>query len=118
LLHQSGSNSEFTSSAVRFINAILTLRRVQCFLATRGDGREKKNTANFGSRPAITAGLGLLAGHHLTRLALQRQVGRYLLATAAAIIYAAGTSRYTGSGRNLHGNEFVRNTFPIGLYHL
>jgi len=39
--HRSGSNSEFTSSAVHFINAILTLRRVQCFLATRGDGREK-----------------------------------------------------------------------------
>jgi len=30
--HRSSSNSEFTSSAVRFINAILTLRRVQRFL--------------------------------------------------------------------------------------
>jgi len=31
--HPSSSNSEFTSSEVRFINAILTLRRVQWFLA-------------------------------------------------------------------------------------
>ena len=72
----------------------------------------------FGSRPGITAGLGLLAGHHLPWLALQRQVGRVLLATAAVIIYAAGAPSCTGSGRNLHSNEFVRNTFQVGLYNL
>jgi len=84
------------------------------FLATRGDVREKNAELWLAAGDncwSHHAGLGLLAGHHLPWLALQRQVGRVLLATAAAIIYAAGTSRYTGSGRNLHGNEFVRNTF-------
>jgi len=33
MLRSSSSNSEFTSSAVRFINVIFTLRRVQWFLA-------------------------------------------------------------------------------------
>jgi len=81
----------------------------------------ERKTPNFGSRPAITAGLGVVSprwSHHLPWLTLQRQVGRYLLATAAAIIYAAGTLRYTGLGRNLHGNEFFRNTFPVGLYNV
>jgi len=42
MLRSSSSNSEFTSSAVRFINVIFTLRRVQWFLSPRAATLERK----------------------------------------------------------------------------